>query len=63
VGESPERHYCKICKEGAVDKAALVDHLREEHGIPEVLSFAAGIIITERTGTRMRKGHSLSLNR
>ena len=47
MGETPERYYCKICKEGAVDKAALIDHLRQEHGIPEVLSFAAGIIITE----------------
>lgn len=40
-------YYCKICREKAIDKAALVDHLREEHEILEALSYAASTMITE----------------
>jgi tRNA(Ile2) C34 agmatinyltransferase TiaS len=40
-------YYCKICRERAVDKAALVDHLREEHEILEALSYAASTMIME----------------
>lgn len=48
----PERYYCKICQERVRDKAALVDHLREEHEILEPLSYAASTMMTEEDRDR-----------
>jgi hypothetical protein len=52
MGETPERYYCKICQERAIDKAALVEHLREEHEILEPLSYAADTMINEEDRDR-----------
>ena len=45
--ENVSLYYCKICREKTADKAALVDHLRDDHEILEALSYAASTMIAE----------------
>jgi hypothetical protein len=66
MGETPEKYYCRICQEKVIDKAALVEHLREEHEILEALSYAASTMITEEDrdiGVEMSFTRARSLSR
>ncbi len=43
----PEIYHCKVCLKELPDKTALVEHLRLEHEILEVASYAATTMMLE----------------
>ena len=56
MGSDPESYSCKICGlEKIVDKTFLVEHLRNEHEILEVASYAATTMMHEEDRDRIAK--------
>jgi len=54
MGSDPETYICKICgRESIPDKTLLVEHLRNEHEILEVASFAASTMMHEEDRDRI----------
>lgn len=52
----PESYVCKICgKEDIPDKTLLVEHLRTEHEILEVASYAATTMLHEEDRDRIAR--------
>ena len=54
MSSDPESYVCKICGlEGILTKILLVEHLRNEHEMLEVASFAATTMIHEEDRDRI----------
>ena len=48
MGDEASVYHCRICLKPYPDKTALVEHLRLEHEILEVASYAASTMIQEQ---------------
>jgi len=48
MSDLPDAFHCRICLKQYPDKTALVEHLRLEHEILEVASFAASTMMQEQ---------------
>jgi len=48
MGDEASAYHCRICLKPYPDKTALVEHLRLEHEILEVASYAASTMIQEQ---------------
>jgi hypothetical protein len=48
MSDMPDGYHCRICLKQYPDKTALVEHLRLEHEILEVSSFAASTMMQEQ---------------
>jgi len=56
MSSDPESHSCKICGlENITDKTLLVEHLRNEHEILEIASYAATTMIHEEDRDRIAR--------
>ncbi len=54
MSSDPESYICKICgREGLADKTVFVEHLRNEHEILEVASYAATTMMHEEDRDRI----------
>lgn len=54
MGSNPESYSCKICTvENFADKTVLVEHLRNDHEILEVASYAATTMMHEEDRDRI----------
>ncbi len=54
MSADPESYTCKICgREGLSDKTLFVEHLRNEHEILEVASYAATTMMHEEDRDRI----------
>jgi hypothetical protein len=47
MGDIPGAYHCRICIKQFTDKTTLVEHLRLEHEILEVASYAASTMMQE----------------
>ena len=48
MSDMPEAYHCRICIKPYADKTSLVEHLRLEHEILEVSSYAASTMMQEQ---------------
>ena len=48
MSDMPEAYHCRICLKTYADKTAMVEHLRLEHEILEVSSYAASTMMQEQ---------------
>jgi hypothetical protein len=48
MSDMPDAYHCRICLKQFPDKTALVEHLRLEHEILEVASYAASTMMQEQ---------------
>ncbi len=55
MSANPESYYCRICHEVFPDKTNLVEHLRTDHEILEVASYAATTMMLEQDRDRIAK--------
>ena len=56
MSSDPESYTCKVCGvQGIADKTLLVEHLRTEHEILEVASYAATTMIHEEDRDRIAR--------
>jgi len=56
VSSDPEGYACKVCgRENIADKTLLVEHLRNEHEILEVASYAATTMMHEEDRDRIAR--------
>ncbi len=55
MGTMPDAYACRICLKGYADKTALVEHLRLEHEILEVASYAASTMMQEEDRDRIAR--------
>ncbi len=55
MSSSPDAYQCRICLKAYVDKTALVEHLRVEHEILEVASYAASTMMAEEDRDRIAR--------
>jgi len=63
MSPDPESYTCKICGlEGITDKTVLVEHLRNEHEILEVSSYAATTMIHEEDRDRIAREYFKQLD-
>ncbi len=44
---------CKICLRGLSDKTSLIEHLRTEHEVLEIIAYAATTMINEQERDRI----------
>jgi len=63
MSSDPESYTCKICGiENIADKTLLVEHLRNEHEILEVASYAATTMIHEEDRDRIAREYFKQLD-
>jgi hypothetical protein len=63
VSSDPESYECKICGASSiVDKTAMVEHLRNEHEILEVSSYAATTMMHEEERDRIAREYFKQLD-
>lgn len=55
MGSKQEYYVCRICDREFSDKTGLVEHLRLEHEILEIASFAATSMINEQDRDRVAR--------
>ncbi len=55
MSDMPGSYHCRICMKPFDDKTALVEHLRLEHEILEVASFAASTMMQEEDRDRIAR--------
>jgi hypothetical protein len=55
MSETADMYQCKICLKEYPDKTSLVEHLRVEHEILEVASYAATTMIQEQDRDRIAR--------
>ena len=55
MGTSEESYQCLICQRAFPDKTGLVEHLRVEHEILEIASYAASTMIQEQERDRIAR--------
>ena len=48
MSDLPDAYHCRICLKSFSDKTTLVEHLRLEHEILEVASYAASTMMQEQ---------------
>lgn len=48
MGDMPDAYHCRICLKPFSDKTTLVEHLRLEHEVLEVASYAASTMMQEQ---------------
>ncbi len=63
MSSAPEIYQCKICQRQLQDKAAIVEHLRLDHEILEVASYAATTMINEQYRDRIAWDYYKQLER
>jgi hypothetical protein len=63
VSSDPESYECKICGASSIaDKTAMVEHLRNEHEILEVSSYAATTMMHEEERDRIAREYFKQLD-
>ncbi len=55
MSTNPETHKCAICNKVFVDKTTLVEHLRTEHEILEIASYAATTMMQDQDRDRIAR--------
>lgn len=55
MGANPEAYHCAICNAVFTDKTSLVEHLRTEHELLEVASYAATTMMQDQVRDRVAR--------
>jgi hypothetical protein len=63
MSSTPEAYQCRICLKEYPDKTALVEHLRAEHEMLEVASYAASTMMQEEDRDRIAREFFRQLER